>query len=168
MLRCLIACSLAFLLLCGCGGDNDGTDSTTDSASVDGSTDGVVVDGTATDGSGTDGNPEIVRPTVDDTAQRAKVREMSIAKLVEALGDSALSGAASDELASRGGDAVKPLIDALDSSDTDIQQRAVFTLGLLGAEAKDALPKLKELAVESNSEVVQDSARFAVDAIEGN
>ena len=165
---------LPLLLLVGCGGGDGADDSTpevdgvtADSAPPGGDADGASVDGRSTDGAFADGAAHVVTPTADDSQERAKVGEMDMPKLMEALGDATLSDAASDELLSRGGDAVKPLIAALDDEDALTQQRAVFTLGRLGPAASDALPKLKELAAQSNSEVVQDSARFAIDAIEG-
>ena len=163
-------CLLPLLLLVGCrGGDGaDGSSPAVDEVSTDGTVDGAATDGEATDGTSADGTPHIVTPTEDDSQQRAKVRQMEMAQLVEALDDPELSDAATDELASRGSDAVKPLVDALESSDETVQQRAIFTLGQLGPAAKDALPKLKQLASESNAEVIQDSAKFAIDAIEGN
>ena len=172
MVRCIFL--LPLLLVVGCGRGNEGEDGATPTdgvsadSSTDGNTDSVSADGVSADGATADGTPKIVTPTVDDSQERAQVREMDMGKLMESLSDATLSDAASDELASRGADAVKPLIDALDSADAFTQQRAIFTLGQLGPTAKDAVPKLKELAADSNSEVVQDSAKFAIDAIEGN
>ena len=177
---------LMILLLVGCQGGETGADGNTpptdgnsaDSARADGSADGGTSDGDNSDGAESDGGEadggttigpsKIVRPTADDSQERAEVREMEVPQLVESLTDAELGDAASDELAARGSDAVKPLIGALDSDDAAVQQKAIFTLGRIGPAASDALPKLKELAADSDSEVVQDSARFAIDAIEGN
>ena len=162
---------LPFLLLVGCGGDNEGTDGAAppvDGTDVDVVVEGPAADGTTADGSSVDGKPQIVTPTLDDSDVRARVREMKVADLIASLSDADLSDAATDELSARGADAVKPLIDALESSDAMAQQRAIFTLGRIGPTAKDALPKLNELAAESNSEMIRDSAKFAIDAIEGN
>mgnify|MGYP002623809854 CR=1 FL=1 len=181
MSRYFWICPLVLLLLAGCQGgkngadgtapptDGESTDSSDDGSSADGDpADGTAADGTDADGSATDGTSEIVRPTVDDSQERAKVREMEVSQLVESLSDSELGDAASDELAARGNEAVQPLIEALDNSDVAVQQKAIFTLGQIGPAASDALPKLQELAAEGDSEVVQDSAKFAIDAIEGN
>jgi len=111
--------------------------------------------------------PDIIRPTEHEGAARAVAREMTIAALVDALGDPKMSLVAAEELAERGEEAVPPLIDALDHNDETIRQRAIFTLGQLGPAARDALPRLKELAETGDTEVVQDSAKFAIDAIEG-
>ncbi len=181
MKRCSLAFVLTALLLIGCpsGGDDpaDGNATTdgTDPVAVDGaSTDGAPTDGATSDGSATDGAVDgattdpghIVRPTDDDSDQRAKAKEMDVAGLIAALEDPEMSTAASAELASRDADAVKPLIDALASGSETVQQKAIFTLGQLGPAAKDALPKLQELS-ESDSEVIADSAKFAIDAIQG-
>ena len=162
MSRRLWFCLMGLSLLTGCGGGkpDDGT------ASGEGAT--PPADAVASDGQPPTTDPgQIVTPTVDDSPQRAKAREMDITSLVKALTDAEMSDAASDELATRGEDAVKPLVDALESDDHATVQKAIFTLGQLGPSAQDALPKLNELAENSDSEVIQDSAKFAMDAIKG-
>ena len=176
MIRQWMLLTLSVLLVVGCGdGSSDDGATPTDGAAVDGNADGTSADGSASDGVIDDGASDdsaaadgIVTPTVDDSQQQAKVRDMEMGELIAALSDAELADSASKELVSRGGDAVKPLIDTLGSEDAIAVQKAIFTLSQLGTTAKDALPKLTEIAEDSDSEVLQDSAKFAIDAIEGN
>lgn len=165
----LLAASLAL----GCRNDKPTADGSSDSdgknpPAVDGTSDGKAGDGTATGGNPPTTDPgKIVTPTKDDSPERAKAREMDVAALIDALGDEQLAKIAADELASRGTDAVKPLVDALDDDSADVQHGAAYALGQMGAAANEALPKLKALAENSDSEVVQDAASFAIDGIQG-
>lgn len=57
------------------------------------------------------------------------------------------------------------LRDALASENPQLRQRAAFVLGQLGADARPAAEELKKLAEQDDSQVVRDTARFALDAI---
>ena len=167
---------LCLMLLTGCGNadPNDGA------VNVDGedppASDGTAVDGSSSDGTAVNGEPpstdpgHIVDPTGDDSEHHAKVQAMDIDGLVATLGDedAKLADAAGDELAARGADAVQPLMSALGEDNEAVVLRATFVLGRLGSQSEDALPKLKELAEEADTDLVQATARFAIDAIEGN
>jgi HEAT repeat protein len=59
------------------------------------------------------------------------------------------------------------LIEALDSSTPFVRVEAAGTLGLLGPKAKDALPKLKQMAEGDKSDTVREAAAEAVKLIEG-
>ncbi len=108
-------------------------------------------------------------PARDLTAEQQQVDAMDIEALVAALGDDKLYNVAADELATRGPDAVAPVIAALDSADPEQRQTAIFVLGRFEKLAAPALPKLKQIAADDNqSEEVIDSAKYAIDAIEGN
>lgn len=87
-------------------------------------------------------------------------------ELITSLGDAQLASAASDELVNRGAETVPAIISALDNTNPAIVAQAIFTLGRFGNGAAAALPKLKSLAAESQSETVRDAAQFAIDAIE--
>lgn len=123
------------------------------------------------DGSASEQAPPggMVTPTEDLSEERQQAAAMDVPELIDALSDPQLADAASDELAGRGSASVEPLVRAIESSDDPLaQQRAAFTLGQLGAAAKPALPKLKEIREGGQSEVLRDTAAFAIDAIEGN
>lgn len=68
-------------------------------------------------------------------------------------------------LAEFGGEAVKPLIVALKHKNPDVQVEAATALGMIGADAKSAVPALKEL-VKSNDQQVSKVAQQAIAAIE--
>lgn len=109
----------------------------------------------------------VVDPTRGFTTEREIVGKMDMPELIKALGDKNLAPSATDELATRGDEAVEPLIEALDHNNDAVRQRAIFTLGRLGPAAKAALPKLQAIADDSDDEVQSDAAKFAMDAIEG-
>jgi hypothetical protein len=123
---------------------------------------------TGNKGSGSgDTGAQVVTPTIDDSVERKQARDMDVPALVNALSDAKLADAASDELKSRGNASVEPLIAALASKDETVKQKAIFTLGQLGPEAKAALPKLKTIAESKDSELLASSAEHAIDSIEG-
>ena len=108
-------------------------------------------------------------PARDLSDEQQQVAAMDVAALVESLGDDKLYLVAVDELKTRGPEAVAPLTAALDSQDDEVRQSAMLALGMLGAEAKSALPKLKAIANDQDqSEIITSTAANAVDAIEGN
>lgn len=108
-------------------------------------------------------------PARDVSEEQKKVDAMDVAALVEALGDDKLYLVAVDELKTRGPEAVEPLIATLDSKDDEQRQSAMLALGMLGAQAKIALPKLKAIAADDDqTEIITSTAANAVDSIEGN
>jgi hypothetical protein len=108
-------------------------------------------------------------PARDLSAEQKQVAAMDVAALVESLGDDKLYLVAVDELKTRGPEAVAPLTAALDGPDDDVRQSAMLALGMLGADAQSALPKLKAIAADDDqSEIITSTAANAVDAIEGN
>jgi HEAT repeat protein len=66
-----------------------------------------------------------------------------------------------DALKKIGNDAIKPLIRALSSPDAKIRQGAAFTLGQFGQDAKDALPRLNQLAQSDKDQRVRAAATLA-------
>jgi hypothetical protein len=108
-------------------------------------------------------------PARDLSEEQKQVDAMDVAALVEALGNDKLYLVAVDELKTRGPEAVEPLMAALDHKNEDVRQSAMLALGMLGSDAKSALPKLKAIAADDDqSEIITATAANAVDAIEGN
>lgn len=108
-------------------------------------------------------------PARDLSEEQKQVDAMDVAALVEALGNDKLYLVAVDELKTRGPEAVEPLTAALDHKNEDVRQSAMLALGTLGSDAKDALPKLKVIAADDEQpEVITDTAKYTIDAIEGN
>ena len=88
-----------------------------------------------------------------------------VAQLVVQINDPEKRDAAADALKKQGKDALPKLTELLASGDWQVRAAAVFAIGQLGADAKDALPTLKKLAEEDDSEAVRSTAKYAVDSI---
>lgn len=63
-----------------------------------------------------------------------------------------------------GAPAVRPLIEAIDSDDVNVRLMALNTLGLIGPDAKDAIPAIKK-ALEDPEVNVQNRAKAALEKI---
>lgn len=124
--------------------------------------------GTNTDDDSSAGGTTVDGSLRDPMEGDPRVANLTIAELIETLPDPELAAPATEELYRRGDEAVKPLTAALEHEDAAVQHRAIFLLGRYGDVASDALPKLRDIAKNSDSEIARDAANFAIDAIEGN
>lgn len=105
-------------------------------------------------------------PSAEDKALAA-LKDVPIDELVTKLGDEKERSLATRALATRGKDAVAPLVKALDSEDAQVRAAAAFTLGQLGDDAAEAKDRLKTMSESDESEIAKDAAAFALDALEG-
>lgn len=97
------------------------------------------------------------------------ISDMSNTDLIQALGhvDHDKQRTAELALIDQGPKIVPELIAALDDPNWHVRAGVIRTLGLLGTDASDALPHLKEIAENDESEAVRDAASFNIPPIEG-
>jgi hypothetical protein len=102
----------------------------------------------------------------DDAAGLIVSADSPVVDLVAKLADPNTRDAATAVIRQQGTDAVPQLVTALEDDNWQIRAGAVFALSVLGDEAQDAVPKLRDLASTEKHEAVRDAASWAIDAIE--
>lgn len=92
-----------------------------------------------------------------------------VAELIQWLGheDITVRIQAAELFLARGDEALATLIAALDDENYHVRAGAVFALGCFGSQARDAVPRLNELAEHDPWEAVRDAAKFALHDIAG-
>ncbi len=120
-----------------------------------------------------DSNPPIDQPTRPPDESRidiaTPVPQMSNADLIQSLGhvDHQTQVRAETALLEQGSAVVPQLINALNEPNWHVRAGAIRMLGRLGRQASDALPRLRSIAENDESEAVRDTASFNISAIEG-
>lgn len=107
-------------------------------------------------------------PPAADPGTEPKPESAGLDGLLPKLSDPAARDAALAAIKGQGAAAVEPLVAALASANADLQANAALALGALGKEAQVAVPELKKLAESTTVPAdLRDTAKFAIDAIEG-
>gem|GEM_PF-2311338 len=105
--------------------------------------------------------------TVSGEVTTAATSQLDPDQWIAKLSDANDRDVVTRQLVALGPAAVEPLIGALKSDNWEVRASAVFCLGQLGADARPALPELKEVAKGDEVAAVRDVAAFAIDALEG-